>query len=93
MVDCMSILMDGNLIGAITCPFTNSIGGWFYVLALMAVELAIYIKFENITAPAMLGTVFSVLMIFYMPVVAQDILILIAVGNIVALIYNVLTKN
>lgn len=59
MVDCWSLLLNGDLFNAAVCPFTSIpfFGEYFYMLVILALEIAIYIKTEDIMIPSILGII------------------------------------
>lgn len=67
MVDCLLLLLMGDIIGGLTCPFTNMIEFYFYAIMLAALEISIAVKYDNILAPSTLGLFLSILMIALVP--------------------------
>ena len=55
MADCLLLLLQGSIITGITCTWTNIIGLWFYAIMLAAIEISIFIKYDNILAPSIMG--------------------------------------
>lgn len=88
MADCLTLLLQGSVLTGLTCTWTNIIGFWFYALVLAAFEVSIAIKFENITAPAVIGLFISILMINYFPPEVKLLPILIFIINAAAIIYK-----
>lgn len=93
MVDCMMLLLQGNILGGITCTWTNVIGLWFYALMLASLEITIFIKYDNLLAPTIMGTFAGILMISFLPPVAWGIPITILIINVAAVIYSTFTRE
>lgn len=55
------MLLNQDILGAAVCPFTSIpfFGPFFYMILLLALEGAIYIKTDNIVIPTIIGTVIS----------------------------------
>lgn len=60
-MDCWTLLLNGDLFNAAVCPFTSIafFGEYFYMLIILALEIAIYIKTEDIMIPSILGVIIS----------------------------------
>jgi len=87
MADCLLLLLQGDMIGGLTCAYTNVIGLWFFALCLAAIEIAVAIKFSNVTLPTVMGMLISILMVNYLPVEMWLVPIGILSVNMAALIY------
>ena len=61
MVDCFALLLNGDILNAAVCPFiaVPYFGGFFYMLLILALEMAIYIKTEDIMMPSILGVLLA----------------------------------
>lgn len=61
MVDCYTLLLDGDILNAAVCPFISVpyFGGFFYMLLILALEMAIYMKTEDIMMPSILGVILA----------------------------------
>lgn len=95
MVDCFALLLDSDILNAAVCPFINILhfGGFFYMLLILALEMAIYIKTEDIMIPSILGVLlaassFALPDVFMPPMFYSGMTILLAL-NIGIIIYNV----
>ena len=94
MVDCLTLLTDGDIWTGIVCPFTNILpDGWFYAIMLLVIEMIIMIKYDNMVAPAIMGIFFGTLMITLMPAGIMFIVIIIFIVNIAAIIYAVFFRG
>jgi hypothetical protein len=88
-VDCFGLLVDGEIITGITCTWTNLLpDGFFYAIMLLAVELALFIRYENYVGPAVLGILFSTMMIVILPPATIMIPILLLAFNLGIVIYK-----
>lgn len=93
MVDCLLLLLLGDIIGGLTCPFTNMIELYFYAIMLAALEISIAIKYDNILAPSTLGLFVSVLMIALLPGEAYIIPIFIFLVNGGIVLYSMYIRD
>ena len=62
MVDCFSVLLNQDIIGAALCPFTNIGSGfevWFFALIILGIEAGIYIKTGNLLIPSTIAVFIS----------------------------------
>lgn len=90
MADCLTLILQGDILTAITCTWTNLIGLSFYAIMLAALEIAIYLKYDNIQAPAIMGSFIGILMVYYIPPAISMIPLGILIMNIAVVIYSVL---
>lgn len=90
MADCLTLLLNGDILTGITCTWTNVIGLWFYAIMLAAFEVSIFIKYENSAAPSFFGVFIGMLMLALLPAEAWTIPIGILIFNTAVVIYNVL---
>jgi hypothetical protein len=93
MVDCVSLILAGDILGGIVCPYSNMIGPWFYAFIIGIVELAVYMKYDNLLAPGMIGVVCSLLMFGLLPGTIWFIPFAIFAGNMAAILYELFTKS
>ncbi len=54
MADCFAILLQGDLIGATICPFTNVMYYWFYAIVFAGIMIPVYIRTQD-TLPLFTG--------------------------------------
>ena len=87
MVDCLLLLLETDILTGLACPFTNVAGGYFYALMLIAFEVILAIKYENLIVPASIGVILSTLMITLLPVYVPWITMLILVVNFAVVLY------
>ena len=95
MVDCFALLLAGDILNAAVCPFLNveHFGGFFYMLLILALEMAIYIKTEDVMMPSILGVIlaastFALPGVFIPAMFYSGMTILLAL-NLGIIIYNV----
>ena len=95
MVDCFALLLNGDILNAAVCPFiaVPYFGGFFYMLLILALEMAIYIKTEDIMMPTILGILlaassYALPSVFMPPMFYSAMQILIAL-NLGIIFYNV----
>lgn len=95
MPDCFALLLNGDILNAAVCPFISVpyFGGFFYMLLILALEMAIYIKTEDIMMPSILGVLlaassFALPDVFIPAMFYAGMTILLAL-NIGIIIYNV----
>ena len=94
MADCMTLLLTSNIITGITCVWTNVLpNGWFYAIMLATLEIVIFLKYDNILAPSLLGLFVGVLMIAYLPIAAWAVPLGIIIVNTAAMLYTVLERD
>ena len=95
MVDCFTLLLNGDILNAAVCPFiaVPYFGGFFYMLLILALEMAIYIKTEDIMMPTILGIILSAsafaLPDVLMPEFLRTGMTILIVLNITIILYNV----
>jgi len=92
MTDCLTLLLQANFLTGVTCTFTNVIGLWFYAIFLAAIEIALYIEYENIIGVASLGLFSSIFLIAYLPPAFVTIPTFIFVINAAFMLYAVLKR-
>ena len=90
MADCMTLILQGDILTAITCTWTNLIGLWFFAVMLAALEIAIYLKYDNFQAPAIMGSFIGALMTYYIPPAMSMLPLGILIVNIAVVIYSAL---
>lgn len=63
VADCFSLLLNLDILNAAVCPFVNVADGgfapWFYALIIFGLEMAIYLKTQNLMIPSILGLFIS----------------------------------
>jgi len=95
MVDCFALLLSGDILNGAVCPFINIpyFGGFFYMLLILALEMAIYIKTEDIMMPSILGVLLAAssfaLPDVFMPSMFYSGMTILLALNIGIIIYNV----
>jgi len=93
MTDCLNLLLNnGDIIGMVVCPFTNVIGPWFYAFVVVMLQITIFIKYNNLLAPSVMGIIASVAMIGLLPQAMSSFPIFMLIGNIAATLYAVFTR-
>jgi len=94
MIDCMTLLLQGDILTALTCPFTNQIGLWFFALMVAAAGIGMYIRYDNVKAPVILSAFSGILLINqYMPTLFSWILILALMVVTGTMLYVLLTRK
>lgn len=93
MVDCLLLLLTGDIIGGLICPFTNMIELYFYAVMLAALEISIAIKYDNLLAPSTLGLFVGVLMIALIPPEAYIIPLFIFLVNGGTVLYSIFIRD
>jgi hypothetical protein len=93
MVDCLQLLLTGDILTGITCPFTNVIGLYFFAIMLAATEISIAIRYDNIMAPSVLGLFAGVLMIATLPPEAYIIPLFIFIVNGGTVLYSMYIRD
>jgi len=94
MIDCMTLLLQGDILTALTCPFTNQIGLWFFALMVAAAGIGMYIRYDNVTAPVILSAFSGILLINqYMPPEFSWLLILALAVVTASVLYILLTRK
>jgi len=48
-------LISGNILGSVLLPFTDALGGWFYVLMTLTAMMMVYLKWNDYNSTAMVG--------------------------------------
>ena len=95
MTDCFILLLKMDILNAAVCPFVNVpyFGGFFYMLLILALEMAIYIKTEDIMMPSILGILLAAssfaLPSVFIPAMFYSGMTILLVLNIGIIIYNV----
>jgi len=95
MVDCFTLLLNGDILNAAVCPFTSIpyFGGFFYMLLILALEMAIYIKTEDIMMPSILGILLAAssfaLPSVFIPEMFRTGMTILIVLNFTIILYNV----
>ena len=84
--------MQGQIIEAALSVYTEPMGYWFFVLMLALINIVIFVKTENTTAPLIITLFASGIMMFYAPggaggisemlLVSQALFVLAAAGII-----------
>ena len=64
---CYSVLLTGDLLNAIVCPFTNVMGYWFYAVMMLIALAGIYFKSQNVTLVALMGIMSGTTMAMLFP--------------------------
>jgi hypothetical protein len=93
MADCLALLTSGSVWTGMTCPFTNIFGDWFFLLGLLALELAVMLRYDNMLAPSVIGIIVGVVMIPYLPPAVSIVPIIILAVNIGAALYSVIFRG
>jgi hypothetical protein len=60
---------------------------------LAALEIAIYLKYDNIQAPAIMGSFVGILLVYYIPPAMSMIPLFILIVNIGVVIYSIATRR
>ena len=93
MANCLTLLLGGNILTAITCTWTNIIGLSFYAIMLAVLEIVIYLQYDNIQAPAIMGAFVGALLIAYLPPGMYMIPVGILIINIAVVIYSAIMRR
>lgn len=95
MVDCYTLMVNGDLLNAAVCPFTNvpNFGAFFYLLVVLALELAIYFKTQDMTMPTILGVILGIVMTAYLPAIFYSGAIILIAINLAVIIFNLYMKR
>lgn len=95
MTDCFTLLLNLDILNAAVCPFISVpyFGGFFYMLLILALEMGIYLKTEDVMMPSILGIIlaastFALPGVFIPAMFYSGMTILLAL-NIGIIIYNV----
>ncbi len=93
-VDCFDLLTSGEILTGITCTWTNILpDGWFYAIMLFAFEIMLFIKLDNMVAPAIMGVFLSVLMIALLPPSTMTVVIFVLAINLGVVVYNSVVRE
>jgi len=76
----MTYLLNGNLLGFIVATFTTRLGQLFWVIPLMTVSVAAYLRTQNLMFCALLWLGFGSLFIVAAPIVSPVAVFLVALG-------------
>jgi len=88
MADCLTLLLQGDILTGITCPFTNVIGLYFYAIMIMTFEVVLILKYDEISVPATVGIFYGFLMLALLPPEAWRIPLGILVFNLAVVLYS-----
>ena len=64
---CYSVLLTGDLLSAIVCPFTNVMNYWFYAVMMLIALTGMYFKSQNATFVAVMGIISGITMATLLP--------------------------
>lgn len=94
MADCFSLLIAGQLLDAVICPFTNVLGSWFYALGLLIIVVMIYFKSNhNLTLVLMIAGLGGSAMTMLLPAIASRVATIILLLVFVGVLYKLATKG
>jgi hypothetical protein len=94
MPDCLSLLTEGDIWGGIVCPFTTLFpDGWFYAIMLFALEIGMFVKYENLLGPSVFGILIGLLMLPLLPPAAWTVPILVLIVNFASVMYAVIFRG
>ena len=93
MADCLLTILTGDVIGGIICTWTDVIGLYFYAVMLMAIEIGIAIKYDNLLAPSVFGFFVGILMMGLIPPEAWMIPLFIMILNGAAVVYAMFIRD
>ena len=93
MVDCLLLILTGDVLTGITCTWTNIIGLYFFAIMLGAVEISLAVKYDNITGPATFGMFIGILMLGSLPPIAWTLPLFIFILNAGAVMYSVFFRD
>lgn len=98
MVDCLALMLSGDVLGSIQCTFTNSIGLWIFALVFLWISALIYIKTQNGIAVSIFGIFLSSIIMYYNAfgaetIIAMYVVLFIITISIAALVYSIIFKR
>ena len=93
MVDCMLLLLTGDVITGLTCTWTNLIDIYFYALVIAVFEIFIVVKYDNILAASLFGMVNGLLMIGLLPTAIWSLPVFIFLVNGGVVLYSLVTRE
>lgn len=93
MADCFALLTSLNLLGAMVCPFTNSMDLWFYGVMLLTMETAIWLKTQNMTMVSVTTVLYGTAIAALLPLEVKYIAYMIMVFGLTPALYNVMKRK
>lgn len=92
MGKCLELLTNGDVLGALICPFNTAMTfagfNYMYIFAFIIVEVAVYMKTQNITAVGLIGILTGAAFAMVLPPEAVQIAYLIIAGSFTAVMYK-----
>ena len=84
----MDGLLTGDIIPVVTLSFTRVMGSWFFLLIYIMFMMLAYLKTQTIIFPALIGLVFGMVGIMYMPPEAHTLAYIMLFLSISVIIYR-----